>query len=76
MAVSELTTSFWGLFWGAPKVPGLRGVNGGAAGFMAGGLTDMGVELTDVPYLHALAYDVAFGNTYICVQIFIALQSD
>ena len=51
-------------------------MNGGAAGFMAGGLTDMGVELTDVPYLHALAYDVAFGNTYICVQIFIALQSD
>ena len=73
MAVLELTTSLWGLFWGAPKVPGLHGVNGGAAGFM---VTDMGVELTDVPYLHAQGYDVAFGNTYICVQIFIALQSD
>ena len=48
-------------------------MNGGAAGFM---VTDMGVELTDVPYLHAQGYDVAFGNTYICVQIFIALQSD
>ncbi len=49
IAILELTTSLWSLLGGMFGVPRSRGVNGGAAGFMAGGMTNMGVELTDVP---------------------------
>ena len=45
---------------------------------MAGGVTDMGVKLMDMPStcMHAVACDVAIGNAYICDHICISLQSD